>query len=126
MARLLVDSHVVLWHVLDDSRLWPAPTAKIEAEDAEVLVSTASLWEIAIKAALGKLDAPDDLPDRITEMGFGLLEVTAEHAWRARSLPHHHGDPFDRMLIVQAQIERLPIVSADPVFNDYSVTVIWE
>ena len=93
MARLLIDSHVLLWHVLDDARLGPAPTAAIEAGDAEVFVSTASLWEIAIKSSIGKLEAPDDLPDRVAGMGFELLPVTADHAWRVRSLPHHHGTP---------------------------------
>lgn len=126
MARLLVDSHVLLWHVLDDPRLGPRPTALIEADDAEVLVSTASLWEIAIKSALGKLEAPDDLPERIEPMGFELLQVTAEHAWRVRSLPRLHGDPFDRLLIAQAQIERMPIVSVDSVFDSYDVAVVWE
>lgn len=126
MARLLVDSHVLLWHVLDDPRLGPRPTALIEADDAEVMVSTASLCEIAIKAALGKLEAPEDLPERIESMGFELLQVTAEHAWRVRSLPRLHGDPFDRLLIAQAQIERMPIVSVDSVFDSYDVAVVWE
>lgn len=126
MARLLVDSHVLLWHVLDDSRLGPGPTAAIEADDAEVLVSTASLWEIAIKSALGKLEAPDDLPQGAEELGFELLAITSDHAWQVRSLPHHHGDPFDRMLVAQAQLERLPIVTADPAFDDYDIAVIWE
>ena len=126
MARLLVDSHVLLWHVQDDSRLGPGPTARIEAVDAEVLVSVASLWEIAIKSALGKLDAPDDLPERVEAMGFELLQVTPEHAWRVRSLPRHHGDPFDRLLIAQAQIERMPIISADSDFAPYDVRVLWD
>jgi PIN domain nuclease of toxin-antitoxin system len=126
LARLLVDSHVLLWHVLDDPRLGPGPTAAIEADDAEVLISMASLWEIAIKAALGKLDAPEDLPERVEELGFELLAIAPEHAWQVRSLPHHHGDFFDRMLVAQAQLERLPIVTADVAFDDYDVTVIWE
>jgi PIN domain nuclease of toxin-antitoxin system len=126
LPRLLADSHVVLWHVLDDPRLGPAPTEMIEAEDSEVFVSTASLWEIAIKAAIGKLDAPDDLPERIPALGFQMLSVEAEHAWRVRALPLHHGDPFDRLLIAQAQVERLAIVSADPAFADYDVPVVWE
>jgi PIN domain nuclease of toxin-antitoxin system len=125
VARLLVDSHVLLWHVLDDSRLGPEPTAAIETVDAQVLVSTASLWEIAIKAGLGKLDAPDDLPARVEELGFELLPVTADHAWQVRHLPPHHRDPFDRLLIAQAQVERLPIVTADPSFNSYDVTLVW-
>lgn len=126
MARLLIDSHVLLWHVEDDARLGPAPTAAMEASDAEVFVSTASLWEIAIKASVGKLEVPDDLPRQVEEMGFELLPVTAEHAWRVRSLPHHHGDPFDRLLIAQAQLERLPVVTADPAFGEYDVAVVWD
>lgn len=126
MARLLVDSHVLLWHVLDDSRLGPAPTAAIEADDAQVVVSVASLWEIAIKSGLGKLQAPDDLPERVEELGFESLTVTPEHAWRVRSLPHHHRDPFDRLLIAQAQLERLPIVSADSAFDAYDVDLVWD
>lgn len=126
MARLLVDSHVLLWHVLDDSRLGPAPTAAIEAHDAEASVSIASLWEIAIKSGLGKLRAPDDLPERVEQLGFELLAVSPDHAWRVRSLPLHHRDPFDRLLIAQAQVERLSIVTADPAFDAYDVDVIWD
>lgn len=126
MARLLVDSHVLLWHTLDDARLGPGPTALIEADDADVIVSTASLWEIAIKSALDKLDAPDELPERVESMGFELMPVTAEHAWSVRSLPDHHRDPFDRLLIAQAQLERMPIVTADPAFASYDVAVLWD
>lgn len=126
MARLLVDSHALLWHVVDDSRLGPKPTAAIEAADAEVLVSTASLWEIAIKVALGKLDAPDDLPERVQQIGFCLLSVTTDHAWQVRQLPLHHRDPFDRLLIAQAQIEQLSIVTADSSFDSYDVPVVWD
>lgn len=126
MARLLVDSHVLLWHALGDARLAPGPTALIEADDADVIVSTASLWEIAIKSALGKLDAPDELPERVESMGFELMPVTAEHAWSVRSLPDHHRDPFDRLLISQAQLERMPIVTADPAFASYDVAVLWD
>jgi PIN domain nuclease of toxin-antitoxin system len=125
LAGLLVDSHVLLWHVLDDPRLGPGPTAAIEADDAEVVVSVASLWEIAIKMSLGKLDAPGDLPERVLELGFELLPITNEHAWQVRQLPHHHRDPFDRMLIAQSQIERLPIVTADPSFKRYDVSIVW-
>lgn len=97
----------------------------MEAVDAEVLVSTASLWEIAIKAALGKLDVPDDFPAQVEQLGFHPLSVTADHAWLVRRLPHHHRDPFDRLLIAQAQIERLPIVTADTAFDAYDVAVVW-
>ena len=123
--RLLVDSHVLLWHLLDDPRLKPAPAAAIEDEGAQVLVSVASLWEIAIKAGLGKLEVPEDLPEQIEQLGFQLLPVEPQHAWAVRDLPHHHGDPFDRLLIAQARIESLSIVTADPSFEAYDVTVVW-
>jgi PIN domain nuclease of toxin-antitoxin system len=123
--RLLVDSHALLWHLLDDPRLTPGPTARIEADDAEVLVSVASFWEIAIKAALGKLEAPEDLPRRVEEFGFEPLAIAAEHAWAVRQLPHHHRDPFDRLLIAQAQVEGLTILTMDPAFDAYDVKVVW-
>ena len=123
--RLLVDSHVLLWHVLDDPRLGPAPTAAIEADDAEVLISIASLWEIAIKSALGKLAAPQDFPEKVEQLGFEWLPVRAEHAWRVRDLPHHHRDPFDRLLIAQALVEGMPILTADPSFALYDAKVVW-
>jgi PIN domain nuclease of toxin-antitoxin system len=125
-VRLLVDSHVLLWHLSDDPRLGPKATAAIEAQDAEVMLSAASLWEIAIKVGLGKLTAPDDLPERIEPLGFNLLDVTAEDTWRVRMLPDHHGDPFDRLLIAQAQAQSMPIITGDPAFADYDVTVIWD
>lgn len=124
--RLLVDSHVLLWHLSDDPRLGPKATAAIEAQDAEVLVSAGSLWEIAIEVGLSKLEAPEDLPERIEPLGFQLLQITADDAWRVRTLPHHHRDPFDRLLIAQAQAHSLPIVTGDPAFADYDVTVIWD
>ena len=78
------------------------------------------------QSALGKLSAPDDLPQRVQELGFELLEIRVEHVWAVRHLPHHHGDPFDRLLIAQAQVEALPILTIDQSFADYDVTVVWE
>jgi PIN domain nuclease of toxin-antitoxin system len=125
MADLLVDTHVLLWHLLDDPRL-PETTLDAVAEAPfAVYASTASLWEIAIKRALGKLEAPDDLPRRLRDLGFRFLDVTPEHAWAVRDLPRHHGDPFDRLLVAQAQTERLSLVSADPRLHAYDVPVVW-
>jgi PIN domain nuclease of toxin-antitoxin system len=121
---VLVDSHALLWFAAGDrKRIGEALQARIEAE--ATLVSAASLWEIAIKSSLGKLKAPEDLATQVEQLGFNLLAVTAEHAWRVRQLPFHHRDPFDRLLIAQAQLERVPIVTADPAFGDYDVTVVW-
>jgi PIN domain nuclease of toxin-antitoxin system len=122
---VLIDSNALLWFIAGNSkRISRALRAQIEAE--ATTVSVASLWEIAIKAGLGKLDAPDDLPTRVEEMGFYLLPVSADHAWQVRQLPLHHRDPFDRLLIAQAQVERLPIFTADPLFDAYDVMAIWD
>ena len=122
---MLVDSHALLWFVAGDSRrIGRDLRARVEAEATSV--SAASLWEIAIKVSLGKLDAPEDLPDRVQDLGFELLPITPEHVWRVRQLPFHHRDPFDRLLIAQAQEQRLPIVTADPAFDAYDVAVVWE
>jgi PIN domain nuclease of toxin-antitoxin system len=121
---MLIDSNALLWFVDGNSRrISRALRAQIEAE--ATTVSVASLWEIAIKAALGKLDAPDDLPARVEQIGFYLLPVTVDHAWQVRQLPLHHRDPFDRLLIAQAQVERLPIFTADSLFDAYDVIVVW-
>lgn len=121
---MLIDAHALLWFVAGDSkRIGKALRTRIEAE--AMMVSTASLWEIAIKLGLGKLEAPDDLPARVEQLGFESLPVTTEHAWQVRDLPSHHRDPFDRLLIAQAQVERLPVVTADPSFDAYDVTVVW-
>lgn len=125
MSRLLVDTHALLWWLTDDAAL--SPTAREELADPanEPLVSTASVWEIAIKRSLGKLTAPDDLPDRIVDEGFAWLPVSAMHAWQVRDLPAHHRDPFDRLLVAQALIERLPIITTDARFKDYGAEVRW-
>ncbi len=123
MSQIL-DSHPLLWFVLGNQRRISA-TMRARIEEG-ALVSLASVWEIAIKSALGKLEAPDDLPAQIEQLGFELLPITTEHAWRVRQLPHYHRDPFDRLLIAQAEIEGLPIVTADPAFARYDVSVIWE
>ena len=125
MTRLLLDTHTVLWWLADDPALSPTAREAIADPTNEPLVSAASLWEIAIKRALGKLTAPDDLPDRITEQGLGWLAVEPGHAWQVRDLPAHHRDPFDRILIAQALIERLPVLTIDARFSDYEIQVRW-
>jgi PIN domain nuclease of toxin-antitoxin system len=125
VSRLLVDTHALLWWLIDDPALSPAARDAIADPANEPLVSTACVWEIAIKRSLGKLTAPDDLPDRISGGGFAWLPISAEHAWMVRDLPRHHGDPFDRVLVAQALIERLPIITADPHFDAYGVEVHW-
>lgn len=125
MTGLLLDTHVVLWWLDDDRRLPATAAALIADPTTTILVSAASVWEIAIKRALGKLQAPDALPESIAEQGFEWLPIGPSHAWAVRELPRHHGDPFDRLLIAQASVEQLPIVTADRRFGDYGVDVRW-
>jgi PIN domain nuclease of toxin-antitoxin system len=125
VSRLLVDTHALLWWLSDDPALSPTAREAIAEPANDVLVSTASIWEIAIKRALGKLSAPDDLPAHVEAGGFGWLAVSAEHAWEVRGLPEHHRDPFDRLLVAQALLERMPIISADPCFAAYGVEARW-
>jgi PIN domain nuclease of toxin-antitoxin system len=125
VSRLLVDTRVLLWWLTGDRSLSAAAQAAIADPANEPLVSIASLWEIALKRSLGKLTAPEDLPDRIAHEGFSWLALGADHAWEVRRLPMHHRDPFDRLLIAQALIERIPIVTADPRFQPYGADIRW-
>ncbi len=97
--------------------------------DNEFLLSVVSVWEIAIKHARGRLDLPkrpaEYLPERIAYYGYQPLRVEVTHALQAGRLPAHHNDPFDRLLVAQALVERLPVLSADPHFAQYGVEVIW-
>jgi PIN domain nuclease of toxin-antitoxin system len=122
--RLLLDTHVLLWWLKDASQLSREARAAIAGSTAVVYVSAASVWEAAIKAAAGKLRVSGDLPAAIPTSGFVELPVAARHAWRAGALPRHHGDPFDRILVAQATIEELTIVTHDPAFREYGVPVL--
>lgn len=125
MTRLLVDTHAVLWWLADDPALSSAARDAIADPANEPLVSAASIWEIAVKRSLGKLDAPDDLLETVVHEGFSWLPIGAAHAWQVRELPMHHRDPFDRLLAAQALMEGLPVVTADTRFRDYTVETRW-
>jgi len=121
--RLLLDTHVFLWWIEDV----PFERAALEAianPDNDVLVSAASIWEAEIKVATGKLQLATDLIEELRTNAFGDVSVSARHGVAAARLPRHHGDPFDRMLVAQAQLEGLTIVTRDPVFDRYSVAVL--
>lgn len=125
--RLLLDTHVLVWALSDPAQLPAALRAAVEAPANVVYVSAASVWEIAIKAALGKIEFPaDDFSGAIAESGFLELPVTIVHASAVRGLPQHHRDPFDRMLAVQSSLEKLTLVSKDPVFTLYGIKTIWD
>ncbi|MDE2665411.1 MAG: type II toxin-antitoxin system VapC family toxin [Acidobacteriota bacterium] len=113
MARLLLDTHTVLWWLTDPDELHRDAFQSIECQQNEVFVSSVSGWEIAVKRALGKLKAPDNLEAAVKAQDFIPLNLTFLHAEQAGALPPHHGDPFDRMLIAQAQVEGLILVTRD-------------
>ena len=122
--RLLLDTHIFLWAISGSAQLKGPGRALIQSADA-VYVSAASIWEIAIKAGLGKIDAnPDELVATIGESGFEELPVRAIHTAYVARLPTHHGDPFDRLLIAQALHEPLHLVTADRVLASYSDLVM--
>jgi PIN domain nuclease of toxin-antitoxin system len=120
---LLLDTHVVLWW-LEGARLEEDLVRRIADPGALVMVSAASIWEASIKTALGKLDTPESLAGAVIEEGFEPLPITFDHAARAGELPMHHGDPFDRMLVAQSEIEGLTIVTHDPAFDPYGIPIL--
>jgi PIN domain nuclease of toxin-antitoxin system len=122
--RLLLDTHVLLWWLADDPAL-SKQARQLIANEPEVFASAASAWEIAIKRALGKLEAPADLPAALAAGGIGRLPIEFEHAAIAGALPRHHDDPFDRMLVAQARVERLTLVSRDRRLEPYGGAIIW-
>jgi PIN domain nuclease of toxin-antitoxin system len=127
--RVLIDTHVFLWWVEGDHALPVKARAALANQDNECLFSLVSAWELAIKAGLGKLKLAIPVRRYVTEHiaanGFRMLEIRMAHVGRVESLPARHGDPFDRLLIAQALEEKLPVVTADPVFRDYGVKRIW-
>ncbi len=120
---LLLDTHVLLWWIDDDPRL-PADVASLLTSDPDVFVSSASIWEITIKQVLGKLEGPQDLPERAASAQFPVIDMTARHAIAAGRLPLHHHDLFDRMLVAQATVEGLTLVTADRQVQRYDVPLL--
>ena len=122
--NLLLDTHVLLWWLADDGRLSREARATIRDPRSVVYVSAATAWEISIKRALGKLDAPANLDTAIADSGFLELPITMAHALAAGDLPDHHTDPFDRMLVAQAISEQLALVTRDEQLARYGVTLL--
>jgi PIN domain nuclease of toxin-antitoxin system len=121
---LLLDSHALVWWLAESPRLSPATYEAIADSSNEVVVSAVTPWELEIKRAAGRLRAPEDLVARLSAAQFRTLPITVEHGVAAARLPLHHRDPFDRMLIAQAQTEGLTIVTRDPRFAPYSVATM--
>ncbi len=127
--RALLDTHAFLWFVTGDPRLGSEADRVIRAGGHRLVLSIASVWEIAIKAGLGRLDfvLPVDefVEKQIESNHIALLPIGLHHAAGVTTLPYHHRDPFDRMLVVQARMEEMPIISADPARDRYGVARVW-
>lgn len=126
--RILLDTQCWLWMLIAPERFSPEGRALVTAPENELFLSAASAWEIAIKHALGRLRLPMEpaeyVPSRLAATGTVPLPIQHVHALRVGQLPRHHRDPFDRMLVAQAQVEGLPILTADPQFAPYDVEVL--
>ena len=122
--RLLLDTHIVLWWLLADKQL-PLLARKLVSDRGNtIFVSAVSIWEIRLKESLGKLSVPADFELRLNAESFEALPLTAKHAHAAGTLPWHHRDPFDRMLVAQAQVEKLQLLTADGVVGAYGSFVL--
>lgn len=126
---ILLDTHVWLWLNVAPERLSPRSLEILSSPRNEVFLSPASSWEIAIKCAAGKLSLPEPpdvyIPHRMAANGINPLPVHHGHALRAAALPVYHKDPFDRMLIAQAQVEKMKLMTVDGQFDDYDVEILW-
>jgi PIN domain nuclease of toxin-antitoxin system len=129
MMRLLLDTHIFIWYVTDNPKLSATTRALIDKGDNDILLSIVSIWEIAIKHSAGKLSFA--LPFRmfieqqLRENSIELLNINLEHIEVVESLPFHHRDPFDRLIVAQAMVERMPVLSADSIFDAYPIRRLW-
>lgn len=127
--NILLDTHAFLWFVAGNPRLSEAARVLIEAEDSQPFLSMASLWEIAIKISLGKLELEQSyevfVPQQLALNGIGILNLSLEHFATIANLPFHHRDPFDRLIAVQSKIEKMPLLSADASFDAYEIERVW-
>ncbi len=127
--RVLVDTHIFLWALIHDHRLSTKSKQILRSNEHQLVFSLVSLWEIAIKIKTGKLNTIGSsvsyIRDEMDAYGMELLPIRYEHILQLESLPHHHGDPFDRLLIAQAVTEFLPVLTADKAFKPYGVKLLW-
>ena len=128
--KVLLDTNAFLYWARDVTRLSDIAHEILSDGSNEIFFSTVNAWEIAIKASIGKMEqVPEDLEGYLDEQllinGFDVLPVYLRHAVGVRHLPHHHGDPFDRLLVVQAMVEDMPLLSSDPILPNYPVRILW-
>lgn len=122
LTSYLIDTHVLLWALGEDKRL-PKRFSAILASDADVSVSIASLWEIAIKVSIGKLRVPEHVTSGLLPAGYNILQIRSADVAAVGRLPLHHRDPFDRMLIAQAQVKEMTVLTTDRHFSAYDITL---
>jgi PIN domain nuclease of toxin-antitoxin system len=122
-VSLLLDTHIALWGITADTSLGDEFLDRLR-HDPDIFLSPVTLWEITIKQKAGKLDGPPDLAERVRDMGFRELPVTHAHAIAAGRLPVHHRDPFDRMLVAQAAVEGLTLVTRDTSIQQYDIDLL--
>ncbi len=127
--RYILDTHTLIWFIGGDAQLSGHARQLIDDEGNELFISTASLWEMAIKFSVGKLNLKQPFeemfPRQLRDNSIEILSITVDHLKAVSTLPFHHRDPFDRLIIAQAQVERLPIISIDTAFDDYDVKREW-
>ncbi len=127
--RLLLDTHTFIWYVTDNPRLSANVKRLIEDENNEKLVSIASIWEMAIKHSIGRLNFSlpfmEFVRQQLDVTNIGLLEINLNHIEVVASLPLHHRDPFDRLIIAQSMAEQIPVLSVDAIFDSYAIARLW-
>ena len=123
--KLLVDTRAALWWLSGDERFGSEAERELTDDTNQIPLGAAVVWEVAIKHSLGKLQAPEDFAPTLLGAGIQALAVSLEHAASVEHLPWHHRDPFDRMLVAQASIEKAAVVSSDEALRPYGVTLIW-
>jgi PIN domain nuclease of toxin-antitoxin system len=128
-VKILLDTHCWLWYLLSPERLNASMQNVLRDPDNEVFLSVGSAWEMVIKAGLGKLSLPlpvtDYIPDRLKALGHQSLPILQQHVLQVAQLPTHHRDPFDRLLVAQARVEELQLMTADPAIRAYEVPILW-
>jgi PIN domain nuclease of toxin-antitoxin system len=128
-VNLLIDAHALIWTYFDPAQLSAKARSEISDANNRVFVSPASHWEIAIKMSTGKLQLAESFADfvqhAILDNGFSILPIEPHHTAELVTLPYHHRDPFDRLIVVQAMAEKMPLVSADAILDKYPIQRIW-
>ena len=127
--NLLLDTHTFLWFIAGDTSLSKAARSAIEDLNNNLYLSVASVWEIAIKVSIDKLELSEPfetfIPEQLAENGIELLDISVEHAAQIVSMPFHHRDPFDRLIAAQANVEKMTLLSVDEVFDSYGINRLW-